>query len=163
MSVSTEHGSSEDGSIEREIHIAAPPEIVFTVISSPEHLVRWWAEAAEFIPAAGESGHLTFGDPSDGGERVSITVVEVDAPRRFAFRWVYDPERSATPSNSLLVTFELDPHGDQSTVLRMTETGFRQKDWSTAAQQEQHRENVLGWESMLPRLRDYVAAEVSAA
>ena len=32
----------EYGSIEREIHVDASPEVVFDVISSPEHIREWW-------------------------------------------------------------------------------------------------------------------------
>ena len=32
----------ELGTIEREIYIGAPPEIVFAVVSQPEHLREWW-------------------------------------------------------------------------------------------------------------------------
>jgi uncharacterized protein YndB with AHSA1/START domain len=32
----------EYGSIERELQIEAPPEVVFEVISTPEHIREWW-------------------------------------------------------------------------------------------------------------------------
>jgi uncharacterized protein YndB with AHSA1/START domain len=32
----------EYGSIEREVHIEASPEVVFEVITSPEHIKDWW-------------------------------------------------------------------------------------------------------------------------
>ena len=33
----------EFGSIERELHIEASPEVVFEVLSSPEHIRDWWS------------------------------------------------------------------------------------------------------------------------
>ena len=34
----------EYGVIEREIHIDASPEVVFEVVSSPEHVKQWWPD-----------------------------------------------------------------------------------------------------------------------
>src|SRR5215475_13538612 len=36
----------EYGSIEREIHVEASPEVVFEVVSSPEHISEWWTDDA---------------------------------------------------------------------------------------------------------------------
>ena len=89
-----------------------------------------------------------------------ITVAQADPPRRFAFRWVYDEGEDATPANSLLVTFELVPSG-AGTLLRLTETGFREKGWEAAVLEEQYREHVTGWDYFLPRLATYVVRLVS--
>ena len=37
----------EFGSIEREIHVEASPEVVFEVVSQPEHLKEWWPDDAD--------------------------------------------------------------------------------------------------------------------
>ena len=34
------------GTIERELFIEATPEVVFDVVSSPEHLRQWWPDDA---------------------------------------------------------------------------------------------------------------------
>ncbi|MFC8248182.1 SRPBCC family protein [Streptomyces chartreusis] len=152
----------EYGSIEREIHIEATPEVVYEVISRPEHLREWWPDEAELEPVPGATGVISFGDrTAPEANVVPITVVEADPPRRFSFRWVYDEDEAATPANSLLVTFELVPSGT-STLLRFTETGFREKGWEAAVLEEQYREHVTGWDYFLPRLVTYVARLVSA-
>ena len=52
----------EYGSIEREIYVDASPEVVFEVVSRPEHLREWWPDdAALGEPAPGSTGELTFG------------------------------------------------------------------------------------------------------
>ena len=93
----------ELGSIERELHIAATPEIVYEVVSRPEHLREWWPDEADLEPTVGATGTIGFGD--DKVE--NVTVVEADPPRRFAFRWVHDADVEAALENSLLVTFDL--------------------------------------------------------
>lgn len=152
----------EHGSIEREIHIEASPEVVFEVISSPVHLREWWADEADLDPVPGAVGELSWGDRATPDAMVvPITVVEAQPPRRFSFRWVYSGGEAAVPGNSLLVTFELTPSGS-GTVLRMTETGFRERGWEVAVLEQHYREHVDGWNTYLPRLRDYATRLVWA-
>ncbi|MFC8721337.1 SRPBCC family protein [Kitasatospora sp. NPDC057198] len=152
----------EFGSIEREIHIDAAPEVVYEVVSAPEHLREWWPDEAEFDPAPGGGGAITFGDRSAPDAKVvPFTVVEADPPRRFSFRWTHDEGGAATSANSLLVVFDLVPSAT-GTLLRFSETGFREKGWEAAVLEEQYREHVEGWDFFLPRLVGYVARLVSA-
>ncbi|KUN89034.1 polyketide cyclase [Streptomyces bungoensis] len=152
----------EYGSIEREIHIDATPEVVYEVVSRPEHLREWWPDEAEFEPVPGATGVISFGDrATPGAQVVPLTVIEAEPPRRFSFRWVYDKDAAAAPADSLLVTFELIPSG-AGTLLRFTETGFREKGWEAAVLEEQYRQHVTGWDHFLPRLVAYVARVVSA-
>ncbi|WP_031479220.1 SRPBCC domain-containing protein [Streptomyces bicolor] len=151
----------EYGSIEREIYIDATPEVVYEVVSRPEHLREWWPDEAELEPVPGATGVISFGDSAAPEVKVvPVTVVEADPPRRFSFRWVYDEGEAASPSNSLLVTFDLAPSG-AGTLLRFSEEGFREKGWEAAVLEEQYREHVTGWDYFLPRLVAYIARQVS--
>ena len=144
----------EYGSIERELRIDATPEVVYEVISSPEHLREWWPDGAELDPVPGATGAITFGDPTAPDARiVPLSVLEADPPRRFAFRWAYD-EGPATETNSFLVTFDLVPSGD-GTLLRFKETGFRERGWEAAVLEEAYLDHVRGWDHFLPRLVTY--------
>ena len=136
--------------IERELHIDASPEVVFDVISRPEHIREWWSAETEIEPVSGSTGTLTWPDEGSG-KAVPITVIEAEPPRRFSFRWTQPAGEQPTPSNSLLVTFELSP-SDAGTVLRMTETGFREQGWDLALLDEQYRAHIDGWDFYLPRL-----------
>ncbi|MQA07153.1 MAG: polyketide cyclase [Pseudonocardiaceae bacterium] len=152
----------EYGSIEREIHVEAGPEVVYEVISMPEHLREWWPDEAELEPVPGSGGVISFGDRSTPEAKVvPLTVVEADPPRRFSFRWGYDEGEAATSANSLLVTFELVPSG-AGTLLRFIESGFREKGWEAAVLEEKYREHASAWDHFLPRLVAYVARLVSA-
>ncbi|GAP55519.1 activator of HSP90 ATPase 1 family protein [Arthrobacter sp. Hiyo6] len=59
------------------------------------------------------------------------------------------------------MTFDLSPSGG-GTLLRFTESGFREKGWEAAVLEEQYRDHVRGWDYFLPRLVTYVARLVSA-
>jgi uncharacterized protein YndB with AHSA1/START domain len=140
----------EYGSIERELRIDASPEVVYEVISSAEHLREWWPDDAELDPVAGGTGRITFGDPtSPDAKSEALTVVEADPPRRFALRWVYD-NAPATETNSLLVTFDLVPVGE-GTLLRFSESGFRERGWEAAVLEEAYLDHARGWDHFLPR------------
>ncbi len=151
----------EYGSIEREIHIEATPDVVYEVISTPEHLREWWPDDAQLDPVAGGRGVISFGDRSGPDVKVEpLTVIEADPPRRFSFRWVYDEGEPASSHRSLLVTFDLAPSSG-GTLLRFRETGFREKGWQAAVLEEHYRDHVAGWDYFLPRLVTYVARLVS--
>lgn len=144
----------EYGTIERELHIDASPEVVYEVISSPEHLREWWPDDAELDPVTGVVGSISFGDPlSPDAHRETLTVVAADPPRRFAFRWV-TAEGPATEGNSLLVTFDLSASGG-GTLLRFSEAGFRERGWEAAVLEETYLDHARGWDHFLPRLVAY--------
>jgi uncharacterized protein YndB with AHSA1/START domain len=151
----------EFGTIEREIFVEAAPEIVFDVVSSPEHLKEWWPDDAELEAVAGANGRVVFHRPSpEESMVVPIMVVEAVPPRLFSFRWCHDEGESPSPANSLMVTFELEPTGE-GTRVRMTESGFRERGWEVAVLEETYRDHSEGWDYFIPRLGAYVARLVS--
>jgi uncharacterized protein YndB with AHSA1/START domain len=140
--------------IERELHIEASPEVVFDVVSRPEHLRQWWPDEAQFPPVPGGEGRIGFGDSSQGGKWVQFTVLDAIAPQRFSFRWTHAEGEPATTANSLLVVFELEP-ADGGTRLRMTESGFRDRGLDDATVAAEYADHVSGWGIFLPRLSVY--------
>jgi uncharacterized protein YndB with AHSA1/START domain len=146
----------EFGTIEREIYIDASPEVVFDVVSTPAHLKEWWPDDARYEPEPGSAGEIVFGAGDTSGVVVPFTVIDVRPPRTFSFRWTHPAEDAAAEGNSLLVTFDLTPSGG-GTLLKMTETGFREMGWESAVLEQQYQEHVVGWNFYLPRLVPYVA------
>jgi uncharacterized protein YndB with AHSA1/START domain len=151
----------EYGTIEREIRVQASPEVAFAVVSRPEHLKEWWPDDAVGEAVVGARGELIWRDRETGRtESVAYTVVEVEEPRRFSFRWCYS-DGDLRQGESLLVTFELTPLGD-GTLIRLTESGFRELGWEAAVLEEHYREHIEGWNHFVPRLGVYVDRLVSA-
>src|SRR5690349_13365323 len=75
----------EYGTIEKRIHIDASPEVVYEVVSRPEHIVCWWSDAADFEPAPGASGVIAWTEKAHTRPfAVNITVVEAVPSRRFS-------------------------------------------------------------------------------
>ncbi|RNL65721.1 polyketide cyclase [Nocardioides marmoriginsengisoli] len=150
----------EYASIERELYVEASPEITFEVVSRPEHLKEWWPDEADFSGEPGESG--TIGFRQDGETfQVPLTVIVSDPPRTFTFRWTQDAGTEAITGNSLLVTFELVPQGS-GTLVKLTETGFREMGWEAAKVAAEYADHVSGWDFFLPRLDTYVTRLVAS-
>jgi uncharacterized protein YndB with AHSA1/START domain len=150
----------EYGTIERDIHVDASPEVVFEVVSRPEHMREWWPDDASFEPVPGAPGELVWRNEETGETMtVALAVVSSDPPRRFSFRWCFtEPGREG---DSLLVTFDLTPAGG-GTLIRMTETGFREMGWEIAVLEEQYLDHANGWDHYIPALGKYVARLASS-
>jgi uncharacterized protein YndB with AHSA1/START domain len=146
----------EFGTIEREIYVEASPEVVFEVVSSPDHLQQWWPDEAHYEPVTGSTGEIAFGEQGADQTVVAFTVVDAQPPKLFSFRWTHPLGEPAVVGNSLLVTFEVTPSGGGS-MLKMTETGFREMGWEVAVLEQQFHEHVTGWDFFLTRLAPYVA------
>lgn len=146
----------EYGSIEREIRIDAAPEVVFAVVSDPAHVRHWWPDEAEYEPVPGGAGQIVF---TQDAERIPVALQVVDAvPNRlYSFRWTHPLGDEPGPENSLLVTFELEAAGE-GTLLRMTETGFRERGWEAAVLEETYLDHATGWDYHLARIAPYVAS-----
>ncbi len=147
----------EFGTIEREIYVEASPEVVFEVVSSPEHLQQWWPDEAHYEPVPGSTGEIVFGEPrcrrgrwsrspssrrSRRGRSRSAGRIRSASRRRRA-------TRCSSPS--------ISRRRAAGTLLKMTETGFREMGWEVAVLEQQYHEHVTGWDFYLPRLVPYVA------
>ena len=148
---------AEVGSIERVIHVDATPEVVYDVVSNPEHVAVWWPDEADYEPVAGADGTITFGDPAQGGHRARLSVVEAISPRTFSFRWTHEDGEEADADNSFLVTFTLSADGE-GTRLHMVETGFRERGWEAAQVEETYLDHVSGWNHFLPQIAPYAVS-----
>ncbi len=153
---SMQFDTMEFGTLEREIYVDASPDVVFEVVSSPDHLQQWWPDEADFEARPGSMGEIVFGRRGDGGTVVQFTVVDVRPPSTFSFRWTHPAGEPAATGNSLLVTFDLVPSGG-GTLLKMTERGFREMGWEAAVLEQQYGEHVTGWDHYLPRLATHAA------
>ena len=110
-------------SIEWRLHLQAPPERVFAMLTAAEGRRQFWAESADE-----SSGTIKFRF-SDRSELVS-RILEHQPPHRFAVEYF----------GGANVTFECTPDGSGGTDLRLTETG---------TPPAERNENIAGWVSVL--------------
>lgn len=139
--------------IERDILIEAPVEIVWAVVTEPEHISEWFSDAVEIDLRPGGDARLHW----DRYGVVNGRVERVEPPVFFSFRWVVPraPGAPVTDRNSTLVEFSLSPEGG-STRLTVVESGFR----DLAGSEEENQGHVdghrRGWESELGELEQYI-------
>jgi len=151
-----EQDTREFGTIEREVFIDASPEVVFEVISQPEHVREWWPDDAQYEATPGSTGHIVFANAGGADHVAQLEVLEVLPPHTFSFRWTQPEGEPAKEGNSLLVTFTLTPK-DGGTMLTMVESGFREMGWEAAVLEAQYNDHLSGWSYFIPRVAPYVA------
>ncbi len=151
----------EFATIDREVFVEASPEIVFEVVSNPQHIREWWNGAeTDLVPTPGAIAELAWDRDSSDPHIEALTVVDADPPHLFSFRWVYEGAAVATDMNSLLVRFEMTPTGN-GTMIRMTESGFREKGWDAAVLEAAYADHSNGWDIFVPSLGEYVSRLVA--
>jgi uncharacterized protein YndB with AHSA1/START domain len=149
--------------IEREILIEAPIDVVWHVVTQPHQIAQWFSDAADIDLQPGGQGTLTFNlRATSKPASVRIQVESVEAPHRFAYRWLHPDHAIARVGNSTLVEFTLYEQGDR-TRLRVVESGLLAMDWSQDAQERFVEEHTSGWEAHIASLRDYVARQQEAS
>lgn len=142
--------------IEREILIEAPLDVVWSVITDPEHVGGWFSDSASIDLRPG--GEVTL---SWEGHSEQWRVERVDPQHYVSFRWLREVQERAElrEGNSTLVEFSLTAEGD-ATRLRVIESGFRELAGSEEENAKDAEEHASGWELELGELREYVATQV---
>ncbi|WP_240898345.1 SRPBCC domain-containing protein [Agromyces luteolus] len=153
--------------VRRTIRIDAPVEKVWSAVTEPEHISRWFGRTVLEGTGVGAEGTMTF----EGYGDVPIRVEAVDPPRSITYRWGNDDALGHLPdrvdeATSTVFTFTLEPvpggpvadgpvsdgpidgRADGATELTVVETGFDLTS-DPAANMRAHGE---GWVSELDKL-----------
>jgi uncharacterized protein YndB with AHSA1/START domain len=138
--------------IEQEIVIDAPPEVVWELVTDPEHVGAWFGDAAEIDLRPGGDAALTW----DGHGTYLARVERVEPPRFFSFRWARPSDTPPVEGNSTLVEFSLSAEGE-GTKLKVVESGFAALAGSEDEKAQHFVDNTEGWNVELGHLRDYAA------
>ena len=137
--------------IEREILIDAPVQVVWAVVTEPEHISGWFSDAVELDLRPGGRALLHW----DGHGSFHGRVERVEPPHFFSFRWVVQDGQEMSDGNSTLVEFRLTAEGD-STRLTVVESGVRDLAGPAEDNQAHFDGHRRGWELELGQLVDYV-------
>jgi uncharacterized protein YndB with AHSA1/START domain len=137
--------------IERSVFITATPERVWMVVTQPDHLGGWFADAgAEVDLRPGGAMVLTW---KEWGT-YRCTVERVEPPRLFVWSGPVHPDGPGGPGNATRVEFHLAPEGD-GTRLTVVETGFASLDMPEEERRRHHADNTEGWRIKTEELRAY--------
>jgi uncharacterized protein YndB with AHSA1/START domain len=136
----TDATTAAPAAIERTLELAAPRARVWSAISDPEELSRWFPQRASWELRPGGSGTFFW---EEYGE-FPVKIVSVDEPAYLAWRWGMESDEIT------LVEWWLDERADGGTTLRMRESGFITP---------KHRDgNDEGWTEELAELEALLAA-----
>ena len=142
--------------IEREIRIDAPIDVVWSVVTEPAQITKWFSDSAELELEPGAEGTLTFrgsrkGSRPGDGQRdavVNVRVERIEPPRHFAFRWDYQHGEEPDEGNAPLVEFTLTEDGD-ATLLTLVESGLRRRGWTDDQNRRYLADHERGWDHHL--------------
>src|SRR5215218_5119718 len=139
--------------IETDVLIAAPVDRVWGLITSAEHVGRWFGNAgAEIDLRPGGPLSLSWSDFGTFHGRVE----SVEPPHRVAYRWLStrDSRAEPTPANSTLIEFTLAAEGD-GTRVAVIESGFDGLDVDAEERAAALASHTRGWTDELGELAEY--------
>jgi uncharacterized protein YndB with AHSA1/START domain len=133
--------------VQREIHIAAPPATVFAFLTDPEKILSWMgAEATTEVHPGGLYLVKGVGDRAHVARGEFREVVPV---HRLAYSFGWEGREAVPPGSSLIEIDLIDRDG--GTLLRLTHSGL-----PDAAQCAGHEK---GWAHYLGRLAMAAASQ----
>jgi uncharacterized protein YndB with AHSA1/START domain len=146
--------------IERELVVEAPIERVWAALTEAEHVGTWFGDAGAEVDL--RPGGTMMVHWAEHGS-VEATIVAVEPPRAFSYRWApfRDPAgKTPVEGNSTLVEFTLAPRG-ADTLLRVTESGFDTLDCPDEQRLENLAGNTEGWQIELGHLEQHLRQATS--
>jgi uncharacterized protein YndB with AHSA1/START domain len=123
--------------LERELHIAARPEVVFAFFTDPDKMVRWMGKNATLDARPGGICRIDIHNYVTRGE-----YVEVVPYSRVVFTWGWENEGSTPRPGASTVEISLTPDGE-GTLLRLRHLGLNAEERISHGQ---------GWDQFLPGL-----------
>ena len=139
--------------VERTVYVDATPERLWEVLTTPKHFAAWYAfDGADFEAREGAPMELRWAEHGTFRGR----VVEVEAPRRFAYRIAMEPDTDPAEDDSTLVTFEVKASGNGA-LLTVTQVGFDALAERFGAAADNAAMEEEGWGGGLATLVDHLA------
>ena len=130
--------------VTQSVEVDAPRERIWTLLTDPAELPRWWPDAARLEPRVGGRVVLTFGPGDVTGE-----ITRWEPPGGLGFSW----EQSNMPGVRLHVTFDVVDLGGGRSRVDVVHSGFAE------APAETREAVVHGWTHFLPRLAEAAREE----
>lgn len=151
--------------VTREVHIDAPREVVWAVLTTPDQLALWFGDRSAFPEgvhrgAIGVLGWTAYGD-------FPARIDEYVPTRRFAFTWGV-PGEEIREDNSTTATFHLSDAltrdgGTSGTVLTVVETGFDTLSVDALARRAGLEDHAEGWNEELDNLVSHLGRVTSSS
>jgi uncharacterized protein YndB with AHSA1/START domain len=138
--------------IEREILIDAPVDVVWSVVTEPEHISGWFSDTVELELRPG--GAVVLHWEGSHTHTVQGRVERVEPPHFFSFHWVVGHGSELAVGNSTLVEFSLAQEGE-GTRLTVVGSGFRDLAVDDEERRRRFDDHQDGWVKELGELVEY--------
>jgi uncharacterized protein YndB with AHSA1/START domain len=136
------------GSVQRAVDVAAPPDRVWSLITTPDGLAAWYAfDGATVEPEVG--GRISFHWTEHGTYLGRVTAYE--EPSRFGYRMAATPDTEPAEGSSTEVLITVQASGTGSTVV-VRHTGFAELDPALGDPDALVGDEIQGWEGGLELL-----------
>ena len=131
--------------VEKTVEFDAGIERVWTAITDPDELGRWFGDEAEVDLRPGGGAAMVW----EQHGRYAMRIEEVGRPHRLVWSWVHEPGVAFAETPATRVEWTLSPATDGGTTLHLRETGFLT---------DLHRgQNDEGWDAELGELSELLA------
>lgn len=105
--------------VDKTIHVDAPAELLYELLTDAEHFVRWMAAAATIDARPGGTIRWTHAN----GDSCAGSFVELVPARRIVFTYGWERADVGVPPGSTIVEITLRPRG-AGTELRLVHRGL---------------------------------------
>jgi uncharacterized protein YndB with AHSA1/START domain len=105
--------------VDRTLHVHAPADLLYELLTDADHLVRWMAPTAEVDARVGGTIRWTHAN----GDSCSGRIVDLVPDRRIVFTYGWERPEVEVPPGSTTVEITLEPDGD-GTRLRLVHRGL---------------------------------------
>lgn len=131
--------------VEKVVEFDAGIERVWTAITDPGELGRWFGDEAEVDLRPGGDATMVW----EQHGRYAMRIEEVGPPHRLVWSWVHESGVAFDEAPATRVEWTLSPGSNGGTTLRLRETGFLT---------DLHRgQNDEGWDAELGELSELLA------
>lgn len=144
--------------IEKSIDIDTSAEDLWPLVSEP----GWWINDGQYVDHVldrRDDGIVVVTDPVHGA--FPLVVVEEQAPRYVAFRWLARTDSPSIDGPGTLTEFRVEDR-DGGVTLRVRESGFESLDESETDLLKTVADNTEGWETELAVAKRHVESRRAA-
>lgn len=132
--------------IKKELTLSQPIEVVWEAVTNPAEIKQWFGSDAVFTLEVGNEGYFEWQNECEG--RFAMKIVEIKAPKYFAWRWMFEADVPYSDKGSTQVEWHLYKTVSGGTHLLLLESGF---------DQQAHRKmNIEGWNSELADFKQFI-------
>jgi uncharacterized protein YndB with AHSA1/START domain len=105
--------------VRRSRTVAAAPDAVWSLVSDPHHLPRWWPQVQRVEDVTGDAWTKVLRTPRGKTVRADFSRVEWRPPSRIAWRQEVEESPFEAILDEAVTAVELEPSGDGATRVEL--------------------------------------------